>query len=201
MLKQACALAKNRLSLFSAQGIVNLPKSRNWLAGGAVATIIGRGGRDRGLEDDMNEGIAPFLSPLTLILGGGLLVIGVLSFFDLHFLKSPAQEKAALVVGLVLILATEALFVTSGASGRYFEGQKIDVTECEFQIERDFPLERRDNPQLIESKIKSCMADLGYDWTDGHEHCQEARLSTNAFCYMPRSTMQRTIVAFQMRFE
>lgn len=149
----------------------------------------------------MNEGIAPFLSPLTLIIGGGLFVIGVLSFFDLHFLKSRTQEKVALILGLVFILATEAMFVTSGASGRYFEGQKIDVTDCEFQVERDFPLERRDNPKLIEEKIKSCMDTLGYDWTEDHEHCQEARLSTNVFCYMPRDKMQRSIVAFQMRFE
>ncbi len=149
----------------------------------------------------MNEGIAPFLSPLTLIIGGGLVVIGVLSLFDMHFLKSKTQEKAALIVGLVFILATEAMFVTSGASGRYFEGQKLDVTDCEFQAERDFPMERRNNPQLIEHKIKACMDNLGYDWTETHEHCQEAKLSTNVFCYIPRSPMQREIVAFQMRFE
>jgi hypothetical protein len=149
----------------------------------------------------MNEGIAPFLTPLTLIFGGGLLVIGILSLFDLHFLKSRMQEKVALILGLVFILATEAMFVTSGASGRYFEGQKIDVTECEFQVERDFPLDRRDNPRLIEQKIKACMDDLGYDWTETHEHCREAKLSTNVFCYIPRAPMQREIVAFQMRFE
>jgi hypothetical protein len=149
----------------------------------------------------MNEGIAPFLSPLTLIVGGGLFVIGALSLLDLHFLKTKTQGKVALILGLVLILATEAMFVTSGASARYFEGQKIDVTDCEYQIERDFPLERRDNPRLIEQKIKTCMDQMGYDWSEEHEHCQEARLSTNAFCYMPRAPMQRSIVAFQMRFE
>lgn len=149
----------------------------------------------------MNEGIAPFLSPLTLIIGGGLIVIGILSLFDLHFLKSKAQEKVALILGLVFIVATEAMFVTSGASGRYLEGQKIDVTECEFQVERDFPVERRGDPQLIEQKIKACMNNLGYDWIETHEHCLEAKLSTNVFCYIPRAAMQREIVAFQMRFE
>ncbi|HEY8162691.1 MAG TPA: hypothetical protein VIF34_10555 [Methylocystis sp.] len=149
----------------------------------------------------MNEGIAPFLSPLTLIIGGGLIVIGILSLFDLHFLKSKAQEKVALILGLVFIVATEAMFVTSGASGRYLEGQKIDVTECEFQVERDFPVERRGDPQLIEQKIKACMNNLGYDWIETHEHCLEAKLSTNVFCYIPRAPMQREIVAFQMRFE
>lgn len=149
----------------------------------------------------MNEGIAPFFTPLTLILGGGLVVIGVFSLFDVHFLKSKTQERLALVFGLVFILATEAMFVTSDISGRYFEGQKIDVTDCEFQVERDYPLERRSNPLLIHQKIRACMDTLGYDWTDVHEHCQEAKVSTNVFCYLPRSAMQREIVAFQMRFE
>ena len=48
------------------------------------------------------------------------------------------------IVVLLFILATEGMFVTSGASGRYFEGMKIDVTDCEFQVERDFPAERRE---------------------------------------------------------
>jgi hypothetical protein len=149
----------------------------------------------------MNEGIAPFLTPLTMIFGGGLVVVGILSLFDLHFLKSRTQEKAALILGLLLIVATEAMFVTSDASGGYFEGQKIDVTECEYQAERDYPLERRGNPKLIEEKIKACMDKLGYDWVETHDHCLEAKLSTNVFCYLPRTTMQRTIVGFQMRFE
>jgi hypothetical protein len=149
----------------------------------------------------MNEGIAPFLSPITLFLGGGLLAIGLLSLLDLHFFKTKTQGMIALVLGLVFILATEAMFVTSGASGRYFEGMKMDVTDCEFQVERDFPAERRDNPGLIDQKIKACMDMLGYDWSEAHYHCQEARLSTNVFCYLPRASMQKSIVAFQMRFE
>ncbi len=149
----------------------------------------------------MNEGIAPFLSPITLFLGGGLLAIGLLSLLDLHFFKTKTQGKVALAVGLVFILATEAMFVTSGASGRYFEGMKMDVTDCEYQVERDFPMERRENPRLIEQKIRACMDTLGYDWSETHGHCQEARLSTNVFCYIPRAPMQRSIVAFQMRFE
>ncbi|WP_363348946.1 hypothetical protein [Methylocystis echinoides] len=149
----------------------------------------------------MNEGIAPFLSPITLFIGGGLLAIGLLSLLDLHFFKTKTQGKVALAVGLLFILATEAMFVTSGASGRYFEGMKMDVTDCEYQVERDFPLERRGNPKLIEQKIRACMDGLGYDWSEAHGHCQEARLSTNVFCYIPRAPMQRSIVAFQMRFE
>jgi hypothetical protein len=158
-------------------------------------------GGGTGLEEDMNEGIAPFLSPLTLIIGGGLLAVGLLSLLDLHFFKTKTQGKVALAIGLLFILATEGMFVTSGASGRYFEGMKIDVTDCEFQVERDFPMERRDKPQLIDQKIRACMDSLGYDWAETHEHCHEARLSTNVFCYLPRAALQRSIVAFQMRFE
>jgi len=160
-----------------------------------------RSGGARGQERDMNEGIAPFLSPLTLLLGGGLLAVGLLSLLDLHFFKTKWQGKLALAVGLVFILATEAMFVTSGASGRYFEGQKMDVTDCEYQAERDFPAERRSNPKLIHDKIVACMDTLGYDWSKEHYHCVEAPISTNVFCYLPRAAMQRSIVAWQMRFE
>jgi len=149
----------------------------------------------------MNEGIAPFLSPITLILGSGLFVVGLLSLFDLHFMKTKARGMAALVLGLLFLLVTEALFVTSGAGARYFEGQKLDVTDCEFDVERDFPLERRDNPQLVHDKIVACMDRAGYDWTEAHGHCQEAKLATNPFCYIPRPMMQKAIVGFQMRFE
>lgn len=149
----------------------------------------------------MNEGIAPFLSPITLFLGAGLLTIGLLSLFDMHFLKTKTQGMVALALGLLFMLITEAMFVTSGASGSYFEGMKMDVTDCEFQMERDFPSERRDRPAMVDQKIIACMDKLGYDWSDAHYHCKEARLSTNVFCYMPRATMQRSIVAFQMKFE
>lgn len=149
----------------------------------------------------MNEGIAPFLSPITLLLGAGLFVFGLLTLFDLDFFKTKTQGLVALVFGLLFIVVTEAMFVTSGGSGRYFEGQRLDVTDCEYQIERDFPAERRENPKLVNEKIVACMDALGYDWNEDHYHCAEARISTNVFCYMPRAPMQRAIVAFQMRFE
>jgi hypothetical protein len=149
----------------------------------------------------MNEGIAPFLSPITLLLGAGLFVTGFLTLIDLDFFKTKTQGLAALTFGLLFLVATEAMFVTSGASGRYFEGQKLDVTDCEYQAERDYPAERRENPRIVHDKIVACMDALGYDWNDSHDHCVEARLATNPFCYMPRAPMQRAIVAFQMRFE
>lgn len=149
----------------------------------------------------MNEGIAPFLSPITLLLGAGLFVMGFLTLIDLDFFKTKTQGLVALMFGVLFLVATEAMFVTSGAGGRYFEGLKLDVTDCEYQIERDFPMERRENPKFVHEKIVACMDALGYDWSDGHDHCGEARLATNPFCYMPRAPMQRAIVAFQMRFE
>lgn len=149
----------------------------------------------------MNEGVATFFAPFTLLIGGALVALGALSLIDLHFFKTPMRGKIALVLGLVFMVATQALFATSSAGGRYFEGQKIDVTECEFQVERDFPLERRSNPKLIREKIVACMDGLGYEWSEAHEHCQEARLATNVFCYLPKSAADRRIVAFQMNFE
>lgn len=149
----------------------------------------------------MNEGIAPFLSPITLLFGAGLFVTGLLTLMDLDFFKTKTQGLVALTCGVLFLVATEAMFVTSGASGRYFEGQKLDVTDCEYQIERDFPAERRENPKLVHDKIVACMDVLGYDWNDSHSHCGEAKVATNVFCYAPRAPMQRAIVAWQMRFE
>ena len=149
----------------------------------------------------MNEGIAPFLSPITLLLGAGLFVMGFLTLIDLDFFKTKTQGLVALMFGVLFLVATEAMFVTSGASGRYFEGQKLDVTDCEYQIERDFPAQRRENPKFVHDKIVACMDALGYDWNEDHYHCGEARVATNVFCYAPRAWMQRAIVSWQMRFE
>ena len=149
----------------------------------------------------MNEGIANFFAPMTLLLGAGLFALGGLSLFDLNFFKTKTRGVLALALGLAFIVATELMFVTSSNGGRYFEGQKFDVTDCEFQTERDHPQERRDNPRGVHQKIVACMDTLGYDWSIEHPHCAEAQIATNAFCYMPRAALQRTIVAFQMRFE
>jgi hypothetical protein len=149
----------------------------------------------------MNADIGNFFAPFTLIVGSALLAIGLLSLLDLHFFKTRLQSKAALALGLAFILVTEAMFVTSSAGGRYFYGQKEDVTDCEFEIEQAYPLERGKDSLLIDDNIKQCMDRLGYDWTIEHPHCREARLATNSFCYLPKSVFDRTIVAFQMKFE
>jgi hypothetical protein len=149
----------------------------------------------------MNEGIAPFFAPFTLLIGGALLAVGLLSLLDLHFFKTPLRGKIALATGLLFIVATQLMFATSSMGGRYFEGQKNLLVDCEYKIERDFPLERRDNPKLISEKITACMSDLGYEWSAEHDHCKEAPLATNVFCYLPTGAMDRKIVAFQMGFE
>jgi hypothetical protein len=150
----------------------------------------------------MNEDIATFLAPFTLLVGGGLVALGLLSFINLNYFKTALRARLALALGLFFILATEALFVTSSSSGRYFPGQKLDVTDCEFMAERDNPLERGKNgSRVIHDNIVACMAGLGYEWTLEHEHCKEAPIATNAFCYLPKAALQRTLVAFQMRFE
>jgi len=149
----------------------------------------------------MNEGIAPFFAPFTLLIGGALLAVGLLSLLDLHFFKTPLRGKIALATGLLFIVATQLMFATSSMGGRYFEGQKTLLTDCEYKVERDFPQERRDNPKLISEKITACMTDLGYEWSAEHDHCKEAPLATNVFCYLPTGAMDRKIVAFQMGFE
>lgn len=149
----------------------------------------------------MNEGVATFFAPFLLMVGGALVAIGLLSLVNLHFFKTPTQGKLALAVGLMFMVGTEGLFATSSAGGRYFEGQKIDLTECQFITERDYPLERRSNPRLVRDKIRLCMENYGYEWSEAHDHCKEGPLATNVFCYLPKSQMERRIVAFQMNFE
>jgi len=153
----------------------------------------------------MNEDAAAFVAPITLLFGGGLVALGLLSFLNLNYFKSKLGAQAALAVGLVFLVATEALFVTSSGSGRYFSGQRIDVTDCEYEAEQANPLERgkngRVNGQVIGEAIKTCMDRLGYEWTEEHPHCAEAVTATNTFCYLPKAAFSRTIVAFQMKFE
>jgi hypothetical protein len=149
----------------------------------------------------MNEGVAASLAALTLIVGGGLATIGILSLLNLNVFKSRQKNLAALAMGLALLVATEAVFLTGGSSGRYFSGQKVDVTDCEYVAEGKHPLERRSNPGIVRDEIKHCMDRLGYEWSDGHEHCREAPLATNEFCYLPKDRFGRVLVAFQMKFE
>jgi hypothetical protein len=149
----------------------------------------------------MNESAATFIAPITLMLGAGFASIGLLSLFNLNYFKTRLRGVAALAVGLAFIVVTEALFVTGSGTGRYFDGQQADVTDCEYEAEQVFPFDRHTRSSAIPNHIKLCMERLGYDWMDEHEHCRKAPTATNAFCYLPKGSFDRTLVAFQMKFE
>jgi hypothetical protein len=149
----------------------------------------------------VNEDLSTFAVPLTLLIGGGLVAVGLLSLIDLNFLKTKLQGKVALAVGLTFILATELLFMTSSQSARFFSGQKYSVTDCELDGETALPLERHKNSKVIHNYIVQCMDKAGFEWTAAHDHCREAPIATNPFCYLPKRPFDRTLVAFQMKFE
>lgn len=149
----------------------------------------------------MNEGLAAFFAPITLLLGGALVALGFLSFLDLNFFKTQLRAKIALAAGLAFLFATEAMFLTSTGAGRYFSGLRLDVTDCEMEVETAFPLERGKRGPVIPDNIKACMDRLGYEWITDHPHCQEAAVATNTFCYLPRAPLARAIVGFQTKFE
>ena len=149
----------------------------------------------------MENGLATFFAPITLLAGGGLVAVGLLAFFDLNFFKTKLRAKVGLAIGLAFLTATEAMFLTSSGAGRYLAGLRLDVTDCEFRVEEAFPLERGKPGRVISDNIKACMDELGYDWSTDHPHCEEAKVATNTFCYLPRAPLARTIVAFQMKFE
>lgn len=149
----------------------------------------------------MNEDIAGFIAPLTLMLGGGLLALGALSFLGIDYFDSKFKGRVAFAVGLAFIVATELVFVTGSSSGRYFSGLKLDVTDCELDGETKLPLERHKNSRVLHNYIVGCMERLGYDWNAEHEHCKEAQIATNSFCYLPQRPVARAIVRFQTAFE
>ena len=149
----------------------------------------------------MNESAGVFFSPITLLLGGGLFTLGLLSVFGLGFFKNKFQAGVALAMGLAFLVVTEAMFMTGGNAGRYFSAQNTDVTDCEYKAEQENPLERGKRTTVIPDEIRACMDRLGYDWTTEHPHCEEAKLATNSFCYLPKARFSRAIVAWQMKFE
>ncbi|MBI1868788.1 MAG: hypothetical protein HYS06_10935 [Methylocystis sp.] len=149
----------------------------------------------------MNEGIATFIAPMTLLLGGGLFSVGLLSFLDLRFFKTKFQGKVALAAGLAFVLLTEFIFATSGASGRFLAAQKVDVTDCELDGETALPAERHKDSKILHAHIVTCMKELGYEWTTEHDHCKEGPISTNPYCYLPTHRLARVVNSFQMKFE
>jgi hypothetical protein len=149
----------------------------------------------------MNEDISGFVAPLTLLLGGGLLALGGLSFIGVDYFESKLKSRVAFAIGLAFLVATELVFVTSSQSGRYFSGLKLDVTDCELDGETNLPDERHKNSRVLHDYIVGCMSRLGYEWNGDHDHCKEAKIATNSFCYLPTRPLARAIVRFQTVFE
>ena len=149
----------------------------------------------------MNENAGVFFSPITLLIGGGLFTLALLTVFGMDFFKSKFQAGVAVAMGLAFLVATEAMFMTGANAGRYFAAQGADVTDCEYKAEQANPLERGKKSSVIPDEIRACMDRLGYDWTTEHPHCEEAQLATNSFCYLPKTRFSRAIVAWQMKFE
>ena len=86
-----------------------------------------------------------------------MVALGFLSFLDLNFFKTQLRAKIAFAVGLAFLFATEAMFLTSSGAGRYLAGLRLDVTDCEMEVEEAFPLERGKHGPVISDNIKACM--------------------------------------------
>ncbi|MBI1868340.1 MAG: hypothetical protein HYS06_08615 [Methylocystis sp.] len=149
----------------------------------------------------MNQDMATFIAPLTLLLGGGLFAAGALSFLDIHFFKTKFGERAALAGGLALIVLTEFIFASSNMSARFFNGQRNDVLECRLAAETALPDERSKSSVVMHDHIVGCMNGLGYEWTARHSRCQEGPVATNPFCYLPVRPFDRIVTELQIRFE
>jgi len=63
----------------------------------------------------MDNVLASFFAPITLLLGGALVALGFLSFLDLNFFKTKLRAKVAFAAGLAFLFATEAMFSPAAA--------------------------------------------------------------------------------------
>ncbi len=80
---------------------------------------------------------------------------------NLHYFKTRFKGMAALALGLAFLAVTEALFLTGSGTGRYFDGKQADVTDCEYEAEQGFPLDRHTRSSVIPNHIEQCMERLG----------------------------------------
>jgi hypothetical protein len=142
-----------------------------------------------------------FVAPTILVLGAGLLAAGVLSFLDIHFLKTRLAERAALAGGLALIVLAELIFASSDMSMRFLNGQRSDVLECRLEAEAALPEERHKDSPVMQNRVVECMKGFGYEWTPSHTRCKEAPVATNPFCYLPTRGFDRTVTELLMLLE
>lgn len=148
----------------------------------------------------MNQDIAAFLAPATLLIGSGLFSAGALSFLKVHFFKTKIRETAAIAAGLAFLVVTELIFVTSSLTTRFFGGQAALVSVCQLDAETALPQERHKKSEAMHNYVVGCMRGFEYEWTTEHRNCLDGPLATNAFCYLPMRPFDRAVTRLQMKF-
>jgi hypothetical protein len=134
---------------------------------------------------------------ILVYLGCVLATVGGLYFMNVKFLRDKTSAFAALICGLLLVGSAEAALV--GSSSSFFKAQQIRTSVCELVGETAHPENRRaDTGRVIYNHIRDCMKTAGYFWTSEQEHCKEAPLATNPFCYLPSSVFDRAVTSAQM---
>ncbi len=148
----------------------------------------------------MNQDLSVFITPVALVIGCALIAAGGLYFIDIHFAKTRAQAIAALAAGLVIIGLLE--IILAGSSVSFFKAQQVQTSACELEGESAHPEARQGaSAEVIHKHILACMREAGYEWLPEHRNCKEAVVATNPYCYLPLGSFDRTITAFQLRFE
>jgi hypothetical protein len=136
---------------------------------------------------------------ILVYVGCVLATAGGLYFMNVKFLKDVTSAFAALVCGLLLVGSAEAALV--GSSSSFFKAQQIRTSACELEGETAHPENRvADTGRVIYNHIRDCMKTAGYVWTSEQEHCKEAPLATNPFCYLPGNAFDRVVTSFQVAF-
>jgi hypothetical protein len=148
----------------------------------------------------MNQDLSVFITPAALVIGCALIAGGGLYFIDIKFFTTRFKALTALAAGCLIIGLLE--IVLAGSSVSFFKAQQVQTSACELEGESAHPEERNSssNPN-IHKHIVACMKDSGYEWTTDHQHCKEATVATNPFCYLPLQAFDRTITRFQLQFE
>lgn len=136
---------------------------------------------------------------ILVYIGCVLATLGGLYFLDVKFLRRRGSAVAALIAGLSLAGSAEAALI--GSSSSFFKAQQIRTSACELEGETAHPESRRsDKGRLIHFHIRDCMKTAGYVWESGQEHCKEAPLATNPFCYLPENAFERMVTGLQVAF-
>lgn len=148
----------------------------------------------------MNQDLSVFMAPAALVIGCALIACGGLYFIDIQFAKTRAQAIAALVTGGLIIGVLE--IILAGSSVSFFKAQQVQTSACELEGESAHPEARLAGDRtVIQKQILACMQEAGYEWSPGHRNCKEAPVATNPYCYLPIGSFDRTITAFQLKFE